>query len=89
MEIEAQYAVYLEKQSTDAASLRKEESRLIPDDADFDHVSGLSNELRQKLKSRRPASIAEAQRIDGMTPAALALVIMEIRRVEAAQRGAA
>ncbi|MGL4491142.1 MAG: tRNA uridine-5-carboxymethylaminomethyl(34) synthesis enzyme MnmG, partial [Rhizobiaceae bacterium] len=81
--------VYLDKQSADASSLRKEESRLIPPNANFDHVSGLSNELRQKLKSRRPASIAEAQRIDGMTPAALALVIMEIRRIEAADRGAA
>jgi tRNA uridine 5-carboxymethylaminomethyl modification enzyme len=89
LEIDAQYAVYLEKQSADASSLRKEESRLIPANANFDHVSGLSNELRQKLKARRPASIAEAQRIDGMTPAALALVIMEIRRLEATERGAA
>jgi tRNA uridine 5-carboxymethylaminomethyl modification enzyme len=89
LEIEAQYAVYLDKQSADANMLRKEESRLIPIDADFQGVSGLSNELRQKLASRRPATIAEAQRIDGMTPAALALVIMEIRRVEALVRGAA
>ncbi|MGL4489222.1 MAG: tRNA uridine-5-carboxymethylaminomethyl(34) synthesis enzyme MnmG, partial [Rhizobiaceae bacterium] len=54
LEIDAQYAVYLDKQSADASSLRKEESRLIPPNANFDHVSGLSNELRQKLKSRRP-----------------------------------
>ncbi|MCB8835350.1 hypothetical protein LJD42_27785 [Escherichia coli] len=43
-------------------------------------VSGLSNELKQKLKQREPRSIAEAQRIDGMTPAALALIITQIRR---------
>ncbi len=89
LEIDAQYAVYLDKQSVDAGNLRKEEARVIPADATFDHVSGLSNELRQKLKARRPATIAEAQRIDGMTPAALALVIMEISRFETAVRGAA
>lgn len=89
LEIEAQYAVYLDKQTADAAALRREENRLIPIDANFDGVSGLSNEIRQKLAARRPSSIADAQRIDGMTPAALALVIMEIRRVESMQRGAA
>lgn len=89
LEIEAQYAVYLDKQTSDANALRREESRAIPIEASFDHVSGLSNELRQKLKMHRPTSIAEAQRMEGMTPAALALVIMEIRRYEAAQRGAA
>jgi tRNA uridine 5-carboxymethylaminomethyl modification enzyme len=89
LEIEAQYAVYLDKQLADASNLRKEEARLIPDDADFGHLSGLSNELRHKLKDRRPGTIAEAQRIDGMTPAALALIIMEIRRMETAERGAA
>jgi tRNA uridine 5-carboxymethylaminomethyl modification enzyme len=89
LEIEAQYAVYLDKQLADASNLRKEEARLIPDDADFGHLNGLSNELRHKLKDRRPGTIAEAQRIDGMTPAALALIIMEIRRMETAERGAA
>jgi tRNA uridine 5-carboxymethylaminomethyl modification enzyme len=89
LEIEAQYSVYLDKQASDATALKREETRLIPTDATFDHVSGLSNEMRQKLKAYRPESIAEAQRIEGMTPAALALVIMEIRRFETANRGAA
>lgn len=82
MEIEAQYSVYLKRQASDAASVRREEGRKIPIEADFSRVSGLSNELRQKLEQRRPQTIAEAQRIDGMTPAALALIIMEIRRAE-------
>jgi tRNA uridine 5-carboxymethylaminomethyl modification enzyme len=82
LEIEAQYAVYLDKQAKEAVSLRREETRIIPANANFDYISGLSNELRQKLRLRRPATIAEAHRIDGMTPAALALIIMEIRRLE-------
>lgn len=89
LEIEAQYAVYMERQSSDVASIRKEEARQIPVTADFSKISGLSNELRQKLATRKPHSIADAQRIDGMTPAALALVIMEIKRLESLDRGAA
>ena len=89
IEIEAHYSVYLERQSEDAAMMRKEERRSIPDSANFDDVPGLSNEMRQKLLERRPSSIAEAQQIDGMTPAALALIVMEVRRIEASGRGAA
>jgi tRNA uridine 5-carboxymethylaminomethyl modification enzyme len=89
LEIEAQYAVYMARQTSDVASIRKEESRLIPSGADFSLVPSLSNELRQKLADRKPRSIADVQRIDGMTPAALALVIMEIKRLESSHRGAA
>lgn len=80
LEIEAQYAVYLERQKADVAAMEREETLLIPQSIDFSTTSGLSNELRQKLKQRKPRSIAEAQRIDGMTPAALALIITQIRR---------
>ncbi|WP_288191903.1 tRNA uridine-5-carboxymethylaminomethyl(34) synthesis enzyme MnmG [uncultured Phyllobacterium sp.] len=80
LEIEAQYAVYLERQKADVAAMEREEALLIPQGIDFSVVSGLSNELKQKLKQRQPRSIAEAQRIDGMTPAALALIITQIRR---------
>ncbi|MGO4450579.1 tRNA uridine-5-carboxymethylaminomethyl(34) synthesis enzyme MnmG [Phyllobacterium sp. TAF24] len=80
LEIEAQYAVYLERQKADVAAMEREEALLIPKSIDFSAVSGLSNELKQKLQQRQPRSIAEAQRIDGMTPAALALIIAQIRR---------
>ncbi|WP_371823911.1 tRNA uridine-5-carboxymethylaminomethyl(34) synthesis enzyme MnmG [Phyllobacterium sp. 628] len=80
LEIEAQYAVYLERQKADVAAMEREEALLIPANIDFSVVSGLSNELKQKLKQRQPKSVAEAQRIDGMTPAALALIIAQIRR---------
>ena len=87
--IEAQYAVYMERQAREAVSIRREESRSIPDGADYMALSGLSNELRDKLIKQRPATLAEAQRLEGMTPAALALVLMEIKRVESLSRGAA
>jgi tRNA uridine 5-carboxymethylaminomethyl modification enzyme len=80
LEIEAQYAVYLERQQADIAAMEREEQLLIPLGLSFDSVPGLSNELKQKLRQRMPKSIAEAQRIEGMTPAALALIITQVRR---------
>jgi tRNA uridine 5-carboxymethylaminomethyl modification enzyme len=90
IEVEAQYAVYLDRQNASAAALRREEQRLIPEELDFSTVSGLSNEIRMKLATRKPRSIAEAQRIDGMTPAAIALILLAIKRCdETSLRGAA
>jgi tRNA uridine 5-carboxymethylaminomethyl modification enzyme len=83
LETEARYAVYLERQEADFAAIRREEQRAIPSDLDFSAVPGLSNELKQKIGDRRPRSIADAQRIDGMTPAALSLIIAHIRNAEA------
>jgi tRNA uridine 5-carboxymethylaminomethyl modification enzyme len=88
LETEARYAVYLDRQAADAERIRREESVAIPEDVQFDSVPGLSNELKDKLRRRRPRSIAEAQKIDGMTPAALALVLMAVRQGEQV-RGAA
>ncbi|WP_159586934.1 tRNA uridine-5-carboxymethylaminomethyl(34) synthesis enzyme MnmG [Chelativorans xinjiangense] len=87
LETEARYAVYLERQAADADRLRQDESKAIPSDADFSSVPGLSNELKDKLRRLKPRTLAEAQRIDGMTPAALALILMALRQGEA--RGAA
>ena len=89
LEIEAKYSVYLDRQKADAEQLRREESRLIPVELDFGGVSGLSNELKQKMRDRKPRSIAEAQRMEGMTPAALAVIVAHIRNVEIAEKGAA
>ena len=82
VETEARYAVYLARQEADFLAIRREEGRLIPVGLDFSMVPGLSNELRQKLRERRPASVADAQRIDGMTPAAMALIIAHVRLAE-------
>lgn len=89
LETEAKYAVYLERQSVDAAQLRREEHRSIPEGLDFSQVPGLSNEIKHKLATRNPRSLAEAQRIDGMTPAALAIIVAHIRHSERLEQGAA
>jgi tRNA uridine 5-carboxymethylaminomethyl modification enzyme len=87
---EARYAVYLGRQAASVSEVRKEEERRIPSDLAFDGLPGLSRELQQKLRDRRPTTIAEAQRIDGMTPAALAILLVHIRQADSqAMRGAA
>lgn len=78
--IDAQYAVYLERQEADIAAMRRDEGREIPDWIDYDAISGLSIEIRQKLKLHQPQTIAQAQAIDGITPAAITLLLAVIRR---------
>lgn len=90
LETEAKYSVYLDRQQADVAQIRHEESRLIPASVDFADVPGLSNELKQKMRTRQPRSIADAQRMEGMTPAALAIIVAHVRNAEsAAQRAVA
>lgn len=88
IETEARYAVYMDRQQADVALLRREELRPIPEDIDFSALAGLSNELKAKLSLRKPRSLAEAQRIDGITPAALAIVIAAMHQAQQ-NRGAA
>jgi tRNA uridine 5-carboxymethylaminomethyl modification enzyme len=78
--IDAQYAVYLQRQHADIAAVRRDESRAIPAWLDYASLPGLSLELRQKLTARRPETIAQAQAVDGMTPAAITLLLSVIRR---------
>ncbi len=80
LEIDAKYAVYLERQAADVAAYRRDESFELPDDLDYRRLPGLSAELTQKLISIRPRTIAQASRIDGMTPVALTLLAAHIRR---------
>ncbi|RWE65581.1 tRNA uridine-5-carboxymethylaminomethyl(34) synthesis enzyme MnmG [Mesorhizobium sp.] len=86
LETEAKYSVYLDRQQADVSQIRHEESRLIPASIDFASVPGLSNELKQKMLARLPRSIADAQRMEGMTPAALAIIVAHVRSAEAAAR---
>lgn len=78
--IDAQYAVYLDRQRADIESVRRDEQRHIPDDIDYSNIAGLSHEMRQKLSFARPQTIAQAQALDGMTPAALTLLLAVIKR---------
>jgi tRNA uridine 5-carboxymethylaminomethyl modification enzyme len=80
LEIDAKYAVYLERQSADVAAFRRDETLVLPTDLDYAGVTGLSNEVRQKLTSIRPRTIGQAGRIDGITPAALTLLAALVRR---------
>jgi tRNA uridine 5-carboxymethylaminomethyl modification enzyme len=88
IETEARYSVYLERQRIESEAIRFEEARAIPIEIDFADVPGLSNELKQKLALHRPRSVAEAQRIEGMTPAAMAIIISRLRAADSL-RGAA
>ncbi|UJW84328.1 tRNA uridine-5-carboxymethylaminomethyl(34) synthesis enzyme MnmG [Devosia sp. SL43] len=78
--VDAQYAVYLDRQRNDIDAVRRDEQRAIPDSLDYAGLSGLSAEIRQKLQLVRPQTIAQAQAMDGMTPAAITLLLAVIRR---------
>jgi tRNA uridine 5-carboxymethylaminomethyl modification enzyme len=80
LEADAKYWVYLDRQEEDVARFRRGELIVIPGDLDYAGISGLSNELRQKFLAVRPGSIGQAGRIEGMTPAALALVAAHARK---------
>ncbi|MCB4767332.1 tRNA uridine-5-carboxymethylaminomethyl(34) synthesis enzyme MnmG [Ancylobacter sp. Lp-2] len=79
VEIDAKYAVYLHRQEADIASFRREEAAELPE-LDYRGLAGISNEIKAKLESIRPRTIGQAGRIDGMTPAALALLAAHARR---------
>jgi tRNA uridine 5-carboxymethylaminomethyl modification enzyme len=79
LEIDAKYHVYLSRQAADIESFRRDESLELPGGLDYAGVKGLSNEARQKLMAIKPRTIGQAGRIDGMTPAALTLLVAHVR----------
>jgi tRNA uridine 5-carboxymethylaminomethyl modification enzyme len=85
VETQVKYAGYIERQKLDIERLQKHENTKLPTDIDYASVSGLSTEVMQKLSSIRPVSIGHAGRISGVTPAALSLLLMHLKkqRVEA------
>ncbi len=83
IERDALYAQYLDRQADDVMALRRDEDRAIPDGLDYLALPGLSHELAQKLARLRPANLAQAAAIEGMTPAALVLLLARIRRISA------
>ncbi|WP_158815934.1 tRNA uridine-5-carboxymethylaminomethyl(34) synthesis enzyme MnmG [Methylocapsa sp. S129] len=89
LEADAKYSVYLDRQDEDVARFRRSESVAIPADLDYAGISGLSNELRQKFLTVKPSNIGQAGRIEGMTPAALALVTAHARRTRPFKAGGA
>ena len=81
LEIEALYQVYMKKQTDDIETFKKDEALVIPSSLVFEDINGLSNELKQKLNHVRPQTLGQASRIDGMTPAALTLVLAHSKRM--------
>ncbi len=80
VEIEAKYSGYIERQQEDVNRLRAYENTIIPDDFDYSQVEGLSNEVKQKLIAARPQTLARASRISGITPAAISLVLVYLKK---------
>lgn len=84
LEIDAKYAVYIERQKADVIALKRDEAMKLPPTLVFDEIAGLSNEVMQKLNAVQPETIAQAARIDGVTPAAVSLLLAYIKRRAAA-----
>ena len=84
LEIDAQYAGYLDRQEADIAAFKRDEALALPEGLDYAAVCGLSNEVRQKLTAIRPTTIGQASRIDGITPAALTLVLAHVKSTHVA-----
>jgi tRNA uridine 5-carboxymethylaminomethyl modification enzyme len=80
LETDAKYHVYLDRQRSEIETMRREEARALPVDLDYTRIAGLSNEVRTKLDQVRPRTLAQAARIEGMTPAALGLLLTFLKR---------
>jgi len=83
VEIQARYAGYIDRQQAEIDKTRAHEATALPRDLDFAAVSGLSNELRGKLEDVRPATLGQASRIPGMTPAAISLLLVHLKKTGA------
>ena len=86
LEISAKYAGYINRQKDDIDKLRRNEATLIPADFDFTRVSGLSNEVVQKLTDARPENLGRAGRVPGVTPAAISLLLVHLKKLDLAQK---
>jgi tRNA uridine 5-carboxymethylaminomethyl modification enzyme len=87
LQIESTYAQYADRQSREVAELRRQEGQRIPVDLDYAGIAGLSTELRLKLARQRPETILQASRIEGVTPAALLLILAHLRKPRPALAG--
>ncbi|MCA0400880.1 MAG: tRNA uridine-5-carboxymethylaminomethyl(34) synthesis enzyme MnmG [Proteobacteria bacterium] len=82
LETEAMYSVYLERQRQEIARIERDRAIMIPDDFEFQALTGLSNEVAAKLSARRPRNLAEAAAVEGVTPTALVLLAATLRKLE-------
>ena len=80
LEINSHYSGYLKKQNADILAFKRDENLIIPDNMDYDLFSGLSNEVKSKFKKIRPKTMGQALRIDGITPAAVYILLSHLKR---------
>jgi tRNA uridine 5-carboxymethylaminomethyl modification enzyme len=80
LEVAAKYAGYIERQEEEIARLRRNEETRLPPDIDYARVAGLSNEVRQKLEQIRPATVGQAARVAGVTPAAVSILLVHLKK---------
>jgi tRNA uridine 5-carboxymethylaminomethyl modification enzyme len=80
VEINSHYRGYLKKQKADILAFKRDENLLIPDNLDYDQFSGLSNEVKAKFKQIKPKTLGQALRIDGITPAAVYILLSHVKR---------
>jgi len=85
LEVDAQYAGYMDRQDADILAFRRDEARVLPAGLDYGAVVGLSNEVCQKLERIRPGTLGQAARIEGVTSAALTLVLAHVKSVKKAR----
>ena len=80
IEINSHYRGYLKKQKAEILAFKRDENLIIPDNIDYDQFSGLSNEVKAKFKQIRPKTMGQALRIDGITPAAVYILLSHVKR---------
>jgi tRNA uridine 5-carboxymethylaminomethyl modification enzyme len=78
--IQVKYAGYINRQQNEVNRLQRNENTSLPDDLDYKNVRGLSNEVREKLQNAKPQSLGQAARISGVTPAAVSLLLVHLKR---------
>ncbi|WP_126457160.1 tRNA uridine-5-carboxymethylaminomethyl(34) synthesis enzyme MnmG [Sulfuriflexus mobilis] len=85
VQVQAKYAGYIDRQRDEIERLRRNEAKALPEDIDYSNVIGLSTEVAQKFSAQRPATIAQASRIPGVTPAAISLLLVHLKKRERKQ----
>ncbi|GAB4306004.1 MAG: hypothetical protein Kow0083_15990 [Methylophaga sp.] len=80
VEIQAKYSGYIDRQKNEIEKVLRNENTALPTDMDYRNVRGLSNEVREKLEQVRPANLGQAARISGVTPAAVSLLLVHLKR---------
>ena len=80
LETKAKYAGYIERQEREIIKHAKQEALILPTDLDYESISGLSNEARQRLQATLPETLGQASRMEGITPAAISLLLIHLKK---------